>query len=138
MERRRVGPRYRLFLWRRQLRDPPIGNAIGAVDRVEPARRFARTPKSDTSAPDTPPASPSNPAETPAPIATAPKPESKIARVLALLGRAEGATLDELVAETGWLPHTTRAALTGLKKKGHAIERSKRDERTCYRLGAEA
>ena len=24
---------------------------------------------------------------------------------------------------TGWLPHTTRAALTGLRKKGHVIER---------------
>ena len=27
-----------------------------------------------------------------------------------------------LTAATGWLPHTARAALTGLKKKGHAVE----------------
>lgn len=38
------------------------------------------------------------------------------------------------VTATGWLPHTMRAALTGLKKKGHAIDRSKRDDVTCYRI----
>ena len=44
-------------------------------------------------------------------------------QVLALLRRSDGASLDELVVATGWLPHTTRAALTGLRKKGHAIAR---------------
>ena len=33
--------------------------------------------------------------------------------------RKTGATLDDLVEATGWLPHTTRAALTGLRKKGY-------------------
>ncbi len=41
------------------------------------------------------------------------------------MSRAKGATLDQLVAATGWLPHTTRAALTGLRKKGHALAKSK-------------
>jgi hypothetical protein len=59
---------------------------------------------------------------------------SKIAGVLELLGRDEGATLTELITATGWLPHTTRAALTGLRKKGHVLARSKRDAATCYRL----
>ena len=59
---------------------------------------------------------------------------SKIAGVLALLSRDEGATLGELVTATGWVPHTTRAALTGLRKKGHVLARSKRDAATCYRL----
>lgn len=59
---------------------------------------------------------------------------SKIAGVLELLGRDEGATLAELITATGWLPHTTRAALTGLRKKGHVLARSKRDDTTCYRL----
>jgi len=59
---------------------------------------------------------------------------SKIAGVLALLDRDEGATLTELITATGWLPHTTRAALTGLRKKGHVLARSKRDAATCYRL----
>ncbi|HKX80142.1 MAG TPA: DUF3489 domain-containing protein [Novosphingobium sp.] len=39
-----------------------------------------------------------------------------------------------MVDATGWLPHTTRAALTGLRKKGHVIEKSKRDDVTCYRV----
>ena len=60
--------------------------------------------------------------------------ESKIGKVIALLEREEGATLDEMVATTGWLPHTTRAAMTGLRKKGHTIERSKRGETNCYRI----
>jgi hypothetical protein len=63
-----------------------------------------------------------------------PAPSNKIADVLALLGRADGATSAELIDATGWLPHTTRAALTGLRKKGHCIERSKRGELTCYRI----
>jgi hypothetical protein len=36
--------------------------------------------------------------------------------------RTEGATLDDLITATGWLPHTTRVALTGLRKTGLAIE----------------
>ena len=63
---------------------------------------------------------------------------SKSANVVALLQRAEGATLTELIAATSWLPHTTRAALTGLRKKGHTIERSKRADETCYRIVAAA
>lgn len=60
---------------------------------------------------------------------------SKIAMVVALLEGPDGATLPEMVESTGWLPHTTRAALTGLKKKGHAITKDKRGEVTCYHLG---
>ena len=59
---------------------------------------------------------------------------SKTALVLDLLRRPDGATLPELIEATGWLPHTTRAALTGIRKKGHAVERSKRDGATCYRI----
>ena len=63
---------------------------------------------------------------------------SKIGEVVALLNRSEGATIAELVAATGWLPHTTRATLTGLRKKGHVIERNKRDDMTCYRVAVKA
>ena len=70
-------------------------------------------------------------------ITAAPR-TSKTADVIAMLQRDSGATLPKLVEATGWLPHTTRAALTGLRKKGHAIARGKRDELTCYTLGAAA
>lgn len=66
--------------------------------------------------------------------ATAPKELSKTEKLLSLLKRSEGAMLDELVEATGWLPHTTRAALTGLKKKGHRIERTKADGVSRYLL----
>lgn len=62
------------------------------------------------------------------------KPVSKIGAVADLLRRKDGATLAELVAATGWQPHTTRAALTGLRKKGHAIERGTRDGATSYSI----
>lgn len=63
---------------------------------------------------------------------------SKSTIVVILLQRPDGATMPELIEATGWLPHTTRAALTGLRKKGHAIERSKRDDATCYRIAIAA
>jgi hypothetical protein len=77
-------------------------------------------------------------APAPAPVAASPKPPSKAAAVLALLSRPDGATLPELIAATGWLPHTTRAALTGIRKKGHDVARTKRDGATCYRIAAQA
>lgn len=72
--------------------------------------------------------------------ADAPEPPARGVRVtkadsvLAMLRRDEGATLDEMISATGWLPHTTRAALTGLRKKGHTIEKGKRGDITCWLL----
>jgi hypothetical protein len=68
----------------------------------------------------------------------APKRQTKAALLLSMLQREGGATLPELIAATGWLPHTTRAALTGLRKKGHTVERGKRDDATCYSIQAVA
>lgn len=63
---------------------------------------------------------------------------TKIAQVIALLERAGGATLADLADSTGWLPHTTRAALTGLRKKGHVIAKESRDGVTVYNIGKAA
>jgi hypothetical protein len=66
---------------------------------------------------------------------TSSKRASKADLVLGLLQRPEGATIDHLVAATGWLPHTTRAALTGLKKKGHVVTSEKPEgEGRVYRV----
>jgi DNA-binding MarR family transcriptional regulator len=64
------------------------------------------------------------------------KAPTKSAAVLTLLQRETGATLAELIEATNWQPHTTRAMLTGLRKKGHVIERGKREDVTCYYLPA--
>jgi Protein of unknown function (DUF3489) len=55
----------------------------------------------------------------------APRGGSKLARVIDLLQRSEGATIPNLIEATGWLPHTTRAALTGLRKRGYAVARER-------------
>lgn len=59
---------------------------------------------------------------------------SKSDAVISLLERQAGATIGELAEATGWLPHTTRAALTGLRKKGYLIQRGKRDQQTSYQI----
>lgn len=64
-----------------------------------------------------------------------PRPESKIAKVLALLSGEGGASLVQLIEATGWLPHTTRTALTGLRKKGHTITRTSREGVAIYTAG---
>lgn len=68
----------------------------------------------------------------------APPRQNKSALVIELLRREGGATLADLVAATGWLPHTTRAALTGLRKKGHVIDRVKVDGTTTFRIASAA
>lgn len=61
---------------------------------------------------------------------------SKQQQLAALIVRDEGATLDQMIAATGWLPHTTRAALTGLRKRGYAISSDKIDGVRTYRAVA--
>ena len=56
--------------------------------------------------------------------------------VLDLLRADSGVTLAMIVEATGWLSHTARAALTGLRKKGHAIEKAKVDGATRYWIAA--
>lgn len=58
--------------------------------------------------------------------------------LLESLARDGGATLDQMVAATGWQPHTTRAALTGFRKKGHAVSSDKTDGLRVYRLAPAA
>ncbi len=60
------------------------------------------------------------------------KPQTKIDVVLTMLARAEGATIAELTGATGWQSHTVRAALTGLRKKNHIIDKRERDGSNCY------
>ena len=78
------------------------------------------------------------PSATAAPTSPAPRQGTKIARVIALLQRDQGAKLDELIAATGWLPHTARAALTGLRHRGYDVrlERGEKGRASVYRAFA--
>ncbi|AOL22587.1 Protein of unknown function (DUF3489) [Erythrobacter litoralis] len=49
------------------------------------------------------------------PKTTTTKQTTKTEKVVELLKRSKGASLEELTKATGWLPHTTRAAMTGLR-----------------------
>jgi hypothetical protein len=73
-----------------------------------------------------------------APVARERRGPSKIDQVVTLLKREGGATLAEMIEATGWLPHTTRAALTGLRKKGQAIGKTSRDGTTVYAIAEAA
>lgn len=61
---------------------------------------------------------------------------TKSATILKLLGRPKGASVAQLQNATDWQAHSIRAALTGLRKKGHEIERSGKDRKgvTVYRM----
>jgi hypothetical protein len=53
----------------------------------------------------------------------APRDGSKLALVIEFLRRADGATIVDLTQSTEWLPHTTRVALTGLRKVAQVFAR---------------
>ena len=62
---------------------------------------------------------------------------SKTARLIAMLQADEGTSVEEIGVALGWLPHSTRAALTGLRKAGHDVERIKsQDGPSRYRIAA--
>ncbi len=67
----------------------------------------------------------------------APRAESKQARLIEMLRRPEGVTIDEIVKTLVWQAHTVRGAMSGaLKKKlGLAIDSEKVDDRgRVYRI----
>ena len=53
---------------------------------------------------------------------------TKAGTILDLLQRPTGASIAELTKATGWQPHSVRAALTGLRKKGREVVRTKDDQ----------
>ena len=65
-------------------------------------------------------------------------PVSTKQQVIDLLCRKGGATLEEMATLATWLPHSTRAFITGLKKKGYAITSKKVDGVRRYRAEQKA
>lgn len=61
----------------------------------------------------------SNPAELP--TAKHPSPISKLGVLITCLSKPGGATLDELVAATGWQKHSVRGAISGALKVKHKL-----------------
>jgi hypothetical protein len=94
---------------------------LGTDGGEEPARPAGRDRKPDTAEP------------------AAPRAKTKGAKLVTLLSSQKGATIDALVKKLGWQAHTVRAAMTGLRKRGYAVERDKRaDGTTVYRITSKA
>ena len=85
-----------------------------------------RTPRASS------PAAPAARATPPAVLDGAPT--GKLGIIMTAVSSEAGATLAELSATTGWLPHTTRAALCRLRQRGFAVNLAERDGRRAYRL----
>ena len=86
----------------------------------------------------TPTAEPAIVAIATAPENNSPRGGSKQALLCELMRRDTGASLQELTSATSWQPHTVRAALTGLRKRGLEVAKEKVDGLTRYRLQAGA
>lgn len=54
--------------------------------------------------------------------------ESKKDRLISMLKRDGGTTITAISSALGWQPHTTRAAITGLRKAGHKVETAKPED----------
>ncbi len=97
--------------------------AAGITANHDPRRRTRRA--SDRGKPD---------AGRAGAVTTAEARPTKQAAILNLLRRADGASIDDLTSATGWQAHSVRAALTGLRKRGHDIERSVKSGASRYRI----
>ncbi len=113
----------------RKVSTPETARGAGKASRKSARPRGAPSPTTNVAEPAAPEASLPGPAARP----------SKKATVLALLQRREGAAIGELTAATGWQAHSVRAVLTGFRKEGKELVRTKDVTGvTHYRLAAEA
>ena len=105
---------------------------IAATDAKQkaPKRRANRKDQAKRGATLTRVSKPSKGKSNPTPATKKPIKRDQLA---AMLLRDEGATINNMTAATGWLPHTVRAAMTGLKKLGYAIDSDKIDGLRTYR-----
>ena len=91
--------------------------AIGIEpEDANPAPAGAMDAPTEEPAPDTPTAPEA------APKTHTPREGTKQATLIAMLRAPDGATIDEIMAATGWQPHTVRGAMAGALKKKLGLE----------------
>jgi len=68
------------------------------------------------------------------------QPKGKIAALIEMLRRSEGATVDAMMMATGWQKHSVRGAMSGAIKKdrGLAVTSEKTEAGRVYRIGGAA
>src|SRR5262249_24120582 len=99
-----------------------------ALPTVEPVRRFKSRPGAISRIWD---------AMEKLPVSSI-RTNSKQAKVIAMLRRPNGASIDELVAASGWQPHSVGGLLSRVVRKdlGLTIALSKEGKRRAYRVTA--
>lgn len=72
-------------------------------------------------------------------MANSTKPKTKKEQLIQMLTRKAGADVATISEKLGWQTHTTRAALTGLRKAGFEITVDKPGDgkASCYRITAQ-
>ena len=103
------------------------GNSVLSIPNNERLEKAALRPKPRSKSADTAPVSVSSP--------DLPRASTKRAMLIGMLERAQGASVVEIGQRLGWLSHTVRAAITGLRHAGREVTRSKNESgQTAYRL----
>ncbi len=103
------------------------GPADVPPDQPRPAGRRSRT--AGRSKPKSKRVKPTEHASKPSPRAG-----TKLDKVIAMLRRKSGASVSDIAATTGWQPHTVRAALSGLRKRGLGLIREKGRDGSVHRI----
>jgi hypothetical protein len=104
-----------------------VKNSALSIINDERPEKAALKPKPRSKGADTAPVSVS--------IPDLPRASTKRAMLVGMLERAKGASVAEIGQRLGWLPHTVRAAITGLRHAGREVTRSKNESgQTVYRL----
>ncbi|GAB1364664.1 hypothetical protein MASR1M32_39000 [Rhodobacter sp.] len=80
------------------------------------------TPAGATDAPSEAPAQDTSTEPKAAPKTRTPREGTKQATLIAMLRAPDGATIEEIMAATGWLGHTVRGAMAGALKKKLGLE----------------
>jgi len=102
-------------------------NSALSITNDERPEKTALQPKARSKGADTAPVSISSP--------DLPRAGTKRAMLIGMLERAQGASVAEIGQRLGWLPHTVRAAITGLRHAGREVTRSKNESsQAVYRL----
>lgn len=99
----------------------PTPRTPRATPKAKPATEPAKAPVESSAIDEGP--------STPRPL------KGKLATVLDLISRPDGASSEELQAATGWQAHSVRGAIAGaIKKAGHTVVSERTDAGRRYRI----
>jgi hypothetical protein len=113
---------------------PAVVAPEGASESIELSEKTTPSPGHQASQ-SKPPSEGADLATAHVPNADRPRASTKRALLIGMLERPEGASVAEIGQRLGWLPHTVRAAITGLRHAGREVTRSKdATGQSVYRL----